>query len=1073
MDNENCTNSLDCVDNSRNTILYKMYVSNVGNRLREMDTPSDIDCQRWPWELMQNAKDSISGSNRDTIDIILTVEDDYVIFQHDGNPFNGDSYLALLYKYSDGKKDNSESTGRFGTGFLTTHSLSKVVNIEGPIYDQKGNICGFEVTMYRDGKNDKELIEGMNKMEKEKKFWSDKRPKWTKFKYFLKTQRNKESSILGVNNFKENIILTMIFNRKFNIIQLKENNKNLIFQKYNEEILENVEILTYSINDSISNQLLIKYYIHSKISEESKELTEHFDKKRYLNLDCAIEIDPIKKEIKINDKSPCLFCSLPLVGSESHILPFILNSNDFEPSTERQEILLDGAEFRKDENKNKEIPSDVGINRYILKRSYELFERITKFFSSNKYNNLHLLSRGLKDIPKVKKYFDEKWYEENYMKEMKEILYKYPIIYGEDSNLFYIKDIYFPIYDNYNPKFTKIYYELVKQLYLNIPRYEESIEWSKFLWEKDLKENRIDINLLIDKYNKSQLDFDFINIFVKFIFENYKPLLKTKQILKNQENNFILYNEDKFAQSINVPEDIINCIEELGFKWRNEHLNNKINSIELPIKHDYDYAVNLIKKIIEEDKTTKSYILVRYVFKDNITRESMYYFSKLFFKELVKEAIYVQNFVEEIWKNSDEYLIENIISKITECKNLKKLVINIEDFNKLLNFLYYYNEKIFDKKKLLPNQNYEYEFCLLSELMYENNINQDIKKVVISYIDSDLNKSLLNNKIKINGLKIKYFNNDDLIEKIINYFKTNPQKNENKDEDKNDFIKSKFYISKCILNFLPKENLNDNKEQNNKIFKKYKDIRNIYKIICNNNIKNEELEIKNESIWSIISYFILEQLQEILNNLKISQKKTKENYILGVEIENKYKKKYFVVKNDYINLLNTYQSYFDFKTYKLLPNYYGDFLSITELEDYNDIPEDILNSINNSFHKDLKKETIMKGLQIENIRKRIITDIGIIISNLFNSKKGELNSNFNYKDYYDLGKCIIKYLPKENNREYQLRLYNLAKIFDENIGESKEIISNDVLYFHVNTCIIQFINESIENSKNIITLKNK
>ena len=93
MENDSSTNSLDCVDNSRNTILYKMYVSNVGNRLREMDTPSDIDCQRWPWELMQNAKDSISGSNRDTIDIILTIEDDYVIFQHDGNPFNGDSYI--------------------------------------------------------------------------------------------------------------------------------------------------------------------------------------------------------------------------------------------------------------------------------------------------------------------------------------------------------------------------------------------------------------------------------------------------------------------------------------------------------------------------------------------------------------------------------------------------------------------------------------------------------------------------------------------------------------------------------------------------------------------------------------------------------------------------------------------------------------------------------------------------------------------------------------------------------------------------------------------------------------------
>ena len=98
MDKDNSSNSLDCVDYSRNSILYKMYVSNVGNRLREMDTPSDIDCQRWPWELMQNAKDSISGSERNLIDIILEVKDNYVIFQHDGIPFNGDTYLALLYK---------------------------------------------------------------------------------------------------------------------------------------------------------------------------------------------------------------------------------------------------------------------------------------------------------------------------------------------------------------------------------------------------------------------------------------------------------------------------------------------------------------------------------------------------------------------------------------------------------------------------------------------------------------------------------------------------------------------------------------------------------------------------------------------------------------------------------------------------------------------------------------------------------------------------------------------------------------------------------------------------------------
>ena len=292
-----------------------------------------------------------------------------------------------------------------------------------------------------------------------------------------------------------------------------------------------------------------------------------------------------------------------MVGSESHILPLILNSNDFEPSTERQEILLDGEDIKKDEKRNnKEIPTDVGINRYILRRSYELFENIVSYCSNNKYNNVHLLSRGLKDIPKVKKYFNENWYEENYMKNMRDILLKYPLIYNTNNELSYIKDIYFPIYDKDNENFTRIYYKLVKELYINVPRYEESIDWSKYLWENGLEKNRIDIVKLIDKYNESKHDDEFNNCFIKFIWDFYKEIAKTKKVLINQENNYILYKETEFGQSKNVSEDMINCIEELGNKWRINHLNNKITSIELPIKHDINYAVNIIKKSIDNDK---------------------------------------------------------------------------------------------------------------------------------------------------------------------------------------------------------------------------------------------------------------------------------------------------------------------------------------------------------------------------------------------------------------------------------------------------------------------------------------
>ena len=61
----------------------------------------------------------------------------------------------------------------------------------------------------------------------------DKKLRWTKLNIILKLKeiKNKESSLLGVNNFKANIILIMIINKKFNNIELKVKTK-ILFLKY-------------------------------------------------------------------------------------------------------------------------------------------------------------------------------------------------------------------------------------------------------------------------------------------------------------------------------------------------------------------------------------------------------------------------------------------------------------------------------------------------------------------------------------------------------------------------------------------------------------------------------------------------------------------------------------------------------------------------------------------------------------------------------------------------------------------------------------------------------------------------
>ena len=176
---------------------------------------------------------------------------------------------------------------------------------------------------------------------------------------------------------------------------------------------------------------------------------------------------------------------------------------------------------------------------------------------------------------------------------------------------------------------------------------------------------------------------------------------------------------------------------------------------------------------------------------------------------------------------------------------------------------------------------------------------------------------------------------------------------------------------------------------------------------------------------------------------------------------------------EYIEFLNKYQKYFNFSKYNLIPNSYGELLKISELEDYNDIPEEILFEIKILFFKDLKKNSICNGINIEGIVKKSMYNIGEIIENCFKIKKKEEDSKFDYKNTYQICKVIIKYIPvNEDIKENQKRLYNLYKLFDKDIGDMIEINSSANLYNHVNKGIIQYINEQINNCSDITKTKN-
>ncbi len=109
---------------------------------------------RWIWELLQNARDA---AGRQGVQIRAHVSASEFRFEHDGKPFASKEIAHLVYHGS--TKIDFEDIGQFGSGFLATHLLSKIVRVTGRLEDSRG----FDFPLDRTGGTAEELREAMDR----------------------------------------------------------------------------------------------------------------------------------------------------------------------------------------------------------------------------------------------------------------------------------------------------------------------------------------------------------------------------------------------------------------------------------------------------------------------------------------------------------------------------------------------------------------------------------------------------------------------------------------------------------------------------------------------------------------------------------------------------------------------------------------------------------------------------------------------------------------------------------------------------------------------------------------------
>ena len=116
---------------------------NIANEVKTWRNDWQEAADRWPWELLQNARDT-AVSNKRMLKASFSLSGNRFIFAHDGGPFSFDDITALILGGSAKIYDSSALTGRFGTGFLVTHAISAKVSISGQSEDSSSFRVDFD-----------------------------------------------------------------------------------------------------------------------------------------------------------------------------------------------------------------------------------------------------------------------------------------------------------------------------------------------------------------------------------------------------------------------------------------------------------------------------------------------------------------------------------------------------------------------------------------------------------------------------------------------------------------------------------------------------------------------------------------------------------------------------------------------------------------------------------------------------------------------------------------------------------------------------------------------------------------
>lgn len=355
----------------------KQHATKIDQGLRSVD--SQTGPARAIWELCQNARDLTNDCH-----IKIELSDKHFKFSHNGKPFDMDSLSSLIKQVSGQLKENEETVGQYGTGFLTTHYYGMKFSLYGSYQigeDMYVNLDGFEIDRSHDS-----IDELINKITSQlsqtdellQRPYSSQKLERTSFVYDL-PPHHKDGAVNGLKEAIKQMPYVMLFNDEITECCINDliNNVHVSFTKSARPDENGLKVMRIDIlRDGVEEPMDI-YYLESADGDERIVLPLESPTK-------ACGLDGISK----------LFMHFPLLGTEDFGFEFIFHSRNFKPEEKRNGLYLPDG----NEHNQKEIDQNIEVLNRMKEMLFGwLSEHISEientkalarlFFNPDKYEN--------------------------------------------------------------------------------------------------------------------------------------------------------------------------------------------------------------------------------------------------------------------------------------------------------------------------------------------------------------------------------------------------------------------------------------------------------------------------------------------------------------------------------------------------------------------------------------------------------------------------------------------------------------------------------------------------------------